>query len=124
MSKNDTRQSRFERLRSGLEEGIRFARGELALRTTVLPGKPPELLARDVLALRHRLSMSQGFFARTLNVSAKTVQSWEQGSRKPSQAALRLLQILDQKPEILSQLVSAPTARNQKGQRARPKTTA
>jgi DNA-binding transcriptional regulator YiaG len=34
--------------------------------------------------------MSQAVFAQVLNVSTKTVQSWVQGQRKPSQAALRL----------------------------------
>jgi putative transcriptional regulator len=49
--------------------------------------------------------MSQGVFARTLNVSVKTVQSWEQGERKPSQAALRLLQLLDANPEAVCEIV-------------------
>jgi DNA-binding transcriptional regulator YiaG len=33
-----------------------------------------------------------------LNVSTKTVQSWEHGTRRPSQAALRLIQVLRQNP--------------------------
>ena len=33
-----------------------------------------------------------------LNVSTKTVQSWEHGTRKPSQAALRLIQVFGQNP--------------------------
>lgn len=37
MSKNSKSESRFERLKTGLEEGIQFARGELDLRTTVIP---------------------------------------------------------------------------------------
>lgn len=31
----------FERLKTSLEEGVRFARGELNLQTTVLPQQPP-----------------------------------------------------------------------------------
>jgi putative transcriptional regulator len=42
--------------------------------------------------------MSQAMFARLLNVSPKTVQSWEHGTRKPSQAALRLIQVFEQNP--------------------------
>jgi hypothetical protein len=49
--------------------------------------------------------MSQGVFARLLNVSVKTVQSWEQGERKPSHAALRLLQVLAEQPEMVCQIV-------------------
>jgi hypothetical protein len=40
-----------------------------------------------------------------LNVSPKTVQSWEQGDRRPSQAALRLLQVIDAEPKLIFQIV-------------------
>jgi predicted transcriptional regulator len=49
--------------------------------------------------------MSQGVFAKMLNVSAKTVQSWEQGERRPSQAALRLLQVIGAQPAIVCEIV-------------------
>lgn len=42
--------------------------------------------------------MSQDLFARVLNMSTKTIQSWEDGTRKPSQAALRLIQVFLQNP--------------------------
>jgi DNA-binding transcriptional regulator YiaG len=92
-------------LQAGLQEGLQFARGELNLRTTAIPEDPPPLEAQEVLRLRQQLGMSQGVFARILNVSPKTVQSWEQGERRPTQAALRLLQILGARPEVVSQVV-------------------
>jgi DNA-binding XRE family transcriptional regulator len=49
--------------------------------------------------------MSQAVFARLLNVSTKTVQSWEQGDRKPSQAALRLIQVFRHNPSGLLEVV-------------------
>jgi hypothetical protein len=36
------RKSLFERLRTGLEEGIAFAKGELDLRRVEIPQEPPE----------------------------------------------------------------------------------
>jgi putative transcriptional regulator len=36
-----------------------------------------------------------------LNVSAKTVQSWEQGTRTPSHAALRLIEVLRKRPDVV-----------------------
>jgi len=36
-----------------------------------------------------------------LNISAKTVQVWEQGSREPGDAALKLLTIARKHPEVL-----------------------
>ncbi len=59
--------------------------------------------AQDVKSIRLRLRMSQPYFSKLLNVSSKTVQSWEQGTRRPSQSAARLLQIID-RPDILSSL--------------------
>src|SRR5262245_53983251 len=108
------RRSLFERLKTSLEEGIQFARGRLTLRTAVAPSRPPVMGAADVLRLRRRCKLSQGLFARVLNVSTKTVQSWEQGQRTPSQAALRLLQILAENPEVVCRAAgvgpSAPDA--------------
>jgi putative transcriptional regulator len=60
--------------------------------------------ARDVVDLRRSLGLTQRTFARMLNVSIKSVQSWEQGSRQPSQAALRLLQLLRERPAALADL--------------------
>jgi putative transcriptional regulator len=40
-------------------------------------------------------------FARLLNVSMKTVQAWEQGTRTPSDAGLKLLAIAEKHPEAL-----------------------
>ena len=52
-------------------------------------------------------------FARLLNVSPKTVQSWEHGTRRPSQAALRLIQLLEQNPHGVFSVVgmSPPQAK-------------
>jgi DNA-binding transcriptional regulator YiaG len=36
-----------------------------------------------------------------LGVSFKAVQSWEQGSRKPSMSALRLMELLEKNPSSL-----------------------
>lgn len=90
-----------ERLKTALEDAIRHARGEITLRTTVveLPDEPPEIDAPTLVALREQSRMSQAVFARLLNVSTKTVQSWEQGVRTPSHASRRLIQVFSQHPE-------------------------
>lgn len=108
----DPRQRRplAERLKDSLEEAIRYHKGEITLKTTTLPypGEPPEIDAQALTALRGRSGMSQGEFARLLNVSAKTVQSWEQGVRTPSQAARRLIQVYSEHPEAVCQSVGIP----------------
>ena len=105
MRENGKRKRLFERLKKALEEGVQFAKSELNLRTTVVPDRPPSLRAQDVVRLRERLGMSQSVFARMLNVSPKTLQSWEQGTRRPSQAALRLLQVLKTDPNTVFKVV-------------------
>jgi putative transcriptional regulator len=104
------RKALAERLEQGLREGIQFAKGELTLRTTEIPAPPPRIVAREVVALRENARMSQTVFARVLNVSTKTVQSWEQGQRKPSHAALRMLQIFRTTPQVVCEAAGVKLA--------------
>jgi putative transcriptional regulator len=96
-----------DQIRKGLEEAIRHAKGEMTLKTTTLemPDRPPEVGAEELSKLRLESGMSQAVFAQVLNVSPKTVQNWEQGARKPSQAALRLLQVYRNDPAGLLRAV-------------------
>jgi putative transcriptional regulator len=107
MNSTRGRKPLFERLKTGLEDGIRHAKGEITLKTTTLemPNQPPEISAKEVTSLRLKNGMSQAIFARLLNVSAKTVQSWEQGQRRPSQAALRLIQVFRHDPSAMLEMV-------------------
>ncbi len=94
----------FEELKSAFEDCAKWARGELTLKTTVVYSTPRELKAKDILRMRRRLKMSQGVFAKVVNVSTKTVQSWEQGERKPSHASLRLLQVISEEPQLVCKI--------------------
>ena len=66
------------------------------------PSPAPNISPRDVERLRSKLGVSQAMFAAMLNVPTVTAISWEKGRRKPSGAALRLLQIARKHPEILT----------------------
>lgn len=103
--------SLFEQLKSGLEDSIAYSKGELSLKTTELPPPPPAATPKDVRALRQSLRMSQAVFAATLNVSKRTVQSWEQGLREPSDAALRMIQVVQESPEVVNVIYHATTSR-------------
>jgi putative transcriptional regulator len=102
-----------DQMRKGLEESIRHAKGEITLKVTTLemPDRPPEIGTEELTKLRLTNGMSQAVFAHVLNVSTKTVERWEQGQRKPSQAALRLIPVLRQNPSGLLELVGM-SARN------------
>lgn len=103
--KSSEKESLYELLKDGLEDCLAHARGELALKTTVLPGPPPRATPKSIVALRKDLEMSQSAFAATLNVSTRTVQSWEQGARVPSDASLRLLQIIRSEPSVVETVI-------------------
>ena len=90
-----------DRLKMGLMEGIEFSRGETTLVTTVVPAGR-SYSGEEVIALRNRRQLSQAQFARLLAVSVKTLQSWEQGTRRPSKPTMRLLQIFDSPEEFRS----------------------
>ncbi len=110
----------FGELMQGLRETLANARGELTLRTTTLPAPPPRASREHIVRLRRRLGMSQAVFAACLNVSKKTVQSWEQGTRVPAAGELRLLQLIASEPEHFERLVFARPA----GTRRKPKRAA
>lgn len=87
----------FKGLKKGLEEALAHSEGKITLKSEIIeiPEPPAEYKAKDIKRIREQNHYSQGIFARVLNVSVKTVQSWESGMRVPSHAALRLLEIVD-----------------------------
>lgn len=52
---------------------------------------------RSIARLRRKLRLSQAALARFINTSVYSVQKWEQGAKKPSGPALKLLHIIDEK---------------------------
>ena len=95
----------FQDLKIGLEDAIAHKKGKLDLRSTTIeiPEPPSKYEPHQIKKIRITYHYSQGVFAKILNVSIKTVQSWESGQRSPSHAALRLLEIIDKgiyKPDL------------------------
>jgi putative transcriptional regulator len=88
----------FDMLKEGLEDIPDHQKGIKKLRTRMIEVPEPAInySAADVKRIRESLQYSQNVFAKFLNVSARTVESWESGRRSPSHAALRLLQIVEQ----------------------------
>jgi putative transcriptional regulator len=92
----------FERLMRSAAEAVEHAEGKRRdLRTVRLPKPPQKLSAREIAKLRSKLNVSQAVFAKHLNISVKTVQSWEQGIGHPSGASLKLLTIVKNDPSVL-----------------------
>lgn len=91
----------------GLEDALSFERGrkKLAARTKELPKPAPEFSSKQIKAIRKSIfEMSQPEFAVVLNISPATLRSWEQGTRRPSDSAHRLLQVLRESPQIVKKI--------------------
>lgn len=57
----------------------------------------------EVAEARLRTGLTQAQFAMALQISPRTLQEWEQGRRKPSGAALALIQIASRHPEVIAE---------------------
>jgi putative transcriptional regulator len=87
----------FEELKESLEEALAYEQGKITLRSEkiIVPKPPAAYKAKDIKRIRKKGNYSQSIFAALLNVSPRTVQSWESGVREPNHSALRLLEIVD-----------------------------
>jgi putative transcriptional regulator len=87
----------YEELKEGFEEILAYRKKKITLRSEriEIPEPPIAYKAKHIKKIREKGRYSQGIFAKVLNVSVKTVQSWESGERVPSHAALRLLECVD-----------------------------
>lgn len=56
-----------------------------------------DLSPKDIAAIREKAGVSQGVFARYLNVPTTLVSQWERGERRPTGAAVKLLSIVKHK---------------------------
>ncbi|MCK5874712.1 MAG: helix-turn-helix domain-containing protein [Alcanivoracaceae bacterium] len=62
-----------------------------------------QIAPNEVATARLRTGLTQAQFAMALQISARTLQEWEQGRRKPSGAALALIQIASRHPEVIAE---------------------
>ena len=83
----------FEELLESVRDAGKIRRGEKAAART------HDYSSFDVKAVREKIGLSQSEFSMLIRVSAKTLQNWEQGRRKPRGPALALLTILKNDPK-------------------------
>jgi len=55
------------------------------------------LSPEEIRGIREKEEVSQGVFARYLNVSKDTISRWERGDKRPSGSSLKLLSIVKKK---------------------------
>lgn len=91
----------FDDLMASVSEAGAIIRGEREpARVTRYVDAGNELLINpNPREIRVKLNLSREEFARVIGVSARTVEGWEQGRRKPSGSALALLRVPARHPE-------------------------
>jgi len=77
---------------------------KLTLRSFRVVAPAPKFSPTEIVKLREARNLSRPLFAQILNVPSVTVRKWESGERKPSGAALRLLEVMQKTPELLLSL--------------------
>lgn len=93
-------------IKQGNTEPARLSRRKLTAQKTMV-AEPPRYDKARVAALRSRLNVSQPVLAGLLNVKTATIRAWEQGLTPPSGAARRLLQIIEEYPELVAPALQA-----------------
>jgi len=84
----------FDDLVQSLKEAKAIANGEAEA------SRRFEVAPPDVKAVREKIGLTQGEFARLMRVSVKTLQNWEQRRRNPSGPAAALLKIVSAAPDV------------------------
>jgi putative transcriptional regulator len=98
-----------QELIAGLNEAVAYTRGEITLKSenVSLPKLPKEWKSKKITDLRiKKLRVSQSILAAYIGVTPSALQAWEQGLKKPSGSARRLLELLDQQPKLILELIS------------------
>lgn len=93
----------FDKIMAGLEEAAAIARGE-AEPATYRVHVPEEI---DVRAIRASQGLSQAQFADRYGFSAAAVRDWEQKRKRPEASARILLKIIERRPEVVQEALSA-----------------
>ena len=86
----------YDDLSLSLSQALSIAKGEAE------PSRVFSYELPDIKAIRARTGLTQAQFADKLNISSRTLQNWEQGTRHPTGATITLMRLLEKKPELIT----------------------
>lgn len=89
----------FEKLLASANEAKQIMRGEKA------PSRRFFIKEPNPKEIRAKLALSQEKFAALMNISIHTLRNWEQGRRRPEGPAKVLLNVANNHPEVLQEMV-------------------
>jgi putative transcriptional regulator len=80
-------------------------KGKVTLRRHTVEASPaPQVTATELIALRERLNLSRGVFARYLRTNPRTLENWEQGRARPNAQAALLIRLVERYPDTVKKL--------------------
>jgi len=91
-----------ERMIESARQALAFARGAKEHGCEV--HVPAEI---DVRAIREKIALSQGDFAKLFGLSKRTLEHWEHGRRVPSGPARAFLTVIAREPEAVRRALLA-----------------
>jgi putative transcriptional regulator len=91
-----------ERMIASAKEALAFAKGRQNSGYGV--HVPTDI---DVKAIRERISLSQGEFAKLFGLSKRTLEHWEHGRRVPSGPARAFLTVIAREPDAVRRALLA-----------------
>lgn len=87
-------------LEEALRDALAWKRGELAAEVVNIDPMPP---AR-VKAIRKKAASSPNKFSARYGIPASTISNWEQGRRRMDPAAVLLLKVIEEDPELVERV--------------------
>jgi putative transcriptional regulator len=98
----DQRTDLGREVEQALNEVLAHVRGEV--------GRPSRIVddpsRSRIIAVRKKLGLSRREFAERYHLDLRTVQDWEQGRRRPDQAARVLLTVIEREPEAVARALT------------------
>lgn len=91
-----------QRMIESARQALAFAKGEPGHGCEV---HVPETI--DVKAIRERISLSQGEFAKLFGLSKRTLEHWEHGRRIPTGPARAFLTVIAREPDAVRRALLA-----------------
>lgn len=93
----------FDKIAAGLNDAIAIMEGREA------PGSYNVYVPAsvDVRAIRAKLNMTQGQFAARFGFAIGTLRDWEQGRKSPEKSNRVLLTIIDKRPDVVTDVLTA-----------------
>ncbi|HEY6343771.1 MAG TPA: helix-turn-helix domain-containing protein [Bryobacteraceae bacterium] len=91
-----------ERMIQSARQALAFAKGQTSHGCVV--HVPADI---DVKAIREKISLSQGEFAKLFGLSKRTLEHWEHGRRIPSGPARAFLTVIAREPEAVRRALLA-----------------